>query len=212
MNKMSTNNSSAFPGSEDDQLLVRLLSGDDRAFSALYEKYVNELFAYGSAWQFSEETLEDAVQDVFCKLYFNRKLLKNVENIRLYLFRKLKNKLIDLFKTSREIYSISESGMEFIVRSTVEDEMIMNEDRLEIQHKVDSLLSKLTEHQREVVYLRFISEMSYEEIGLLLNITPQTAKNIVFRAMKSMREVDFVLLLLFLSNHSFHEYVSFHAV
>lgn len=209
MNKTVVNDPLAFP--EDNILIIRLLSGDDRAFSTLYEKYVNELFAYGSAWQLSEETLEDAVHDVFCKLYFNRKLLKNVENIRLYLFRMLKNKLIDIFKTSKEIYPISESGMEFTLKSTVEDELIMEEDRIEIQQKVDSLLSRLTEHQREVIYLRFILEMEYQEIGLYLNITPQTAKNIVFRAMKSMREVDFIVFLLLLSNYSFHEIKPFHS-
>jgi RNA polymerase sigma factor (sigma-70 family) len=185
--------------SEDDGLIIRLLSGDDHAFSTLYEKYVNELFAYGSAWQLREEILEDAIHDIFCKLYFNRKLFRNIGNIKLYLFKMLKNKIIDIFKTSKEIYSISESEMEFAVKSTVVDEMIMEEDKIEIQQKVDSLLSRLTEHQREVVYLRFILEMEYEEIGLLLNITPQTARNIVFRAMESMREVDFMLFLLFLS-------------
>lgn len=198
MNKTIADNLLNFPG--DDRLIARLLSGDDLAFSALYEKYVNELFAYGSAWQLSEETLEDAIHDIFCKLYFDRKLLRNVGNIRLYLIKMLKNKLIDIYKTSKEMYSISESGMEFAVKSTVVDEMILEEDRMEIQQKVDSLLSRLTERQREAVYLRFILEIEYEEIGLLLNITPQTARNIVFRAMESMREVDFILFLLFLSS------------
>lgn len=204
MKKWLINNNSSKSFLTDDELVRHFVSGDDEAFSHLYDKFVGEMFAYGSAWEFNDDVLEDAIQDVFLKLYQKRDLLNNVKNIKLYLFKALKNRSYNIHKPKAEMYSLSDlrshNELTFTIKSTVIDDLIDDENKKEIQQKVDSLLSKLTNRQREAIYLRFMQEMEYEEIALLLDMTPQSARKLVFRAMERMRETNLTIYLLFFSS------------
>ena len=65
------------------------------------------------------------------------------------------------------------------------------------------MLKTLNPHQKEIIYYRFEEGLSYEEIGLLMEMKAQSAQNIVQRAFKKLREAfspeDFFLFLLFLT-------------
>ena len=177
---------------EGNRLLESFLAGNDDAFSSIYKKYVDELFAYGTGLCFERETLKDAIQDIFCKLYFDKKGLRNVKQLKHYLFIMLRNRLIDIHRTSMNLnltdFHQSKYEMTFSIKSTILDDIIGEEERNNIQQRIDTLLNKLTDRQREAVYLRFIHEMKYEEIAVLLNMTLPAVRKLVARAMKSMRD------------------------
>jgi RNA polymerase sigma factor (sigma-70 family) len=182
--------------SDDRQLSESLLSGDEFACTLMYNKYVDSLYAYGMGMGFEEETVKDAIQDVFYKLYFNRKLLKGVENLKYYLFRMLKNRLLDIYKSEIEACRLEEYDLSFSVQATVLDELIGEEEKLVLQKKIERLLNSLTDRQREAVYLRFIQEMDYEEIARLLKMTPHATRKLISRAMQRLREQNFLLFSL----------------
>ena len=87
---------------EDPILLFSFLKGDNNAFSSIYNKYVDELFAYGMGLGFERETLKDAIQDTFFKFYTNKKQLEGVTHLKYYLFRMLKNLLKILTDRQKE--------------------------------------------------------------------------------------------------------------
>jgi RNA polymerase sigma factor (sigma-70 family) len=173
---------------EDKALLSSFLRGDNDAFVSIYNKYVDELFAYGIGLGFERETLKDAIQDTFVKFYVNKKQLKDIVHLRYYLFRMLKNRLLDIYKsTSKErIFEIIE--LPFLIEASVLDELVAREDRIALETEIGNLLKILTDRQREAVYLRFIQEMEYEEVASLLDMTPQAVRKLVARAIKRMRE------------------------
>ena len=80
--------------SEED-LIGRILKGDNDAFSQIYDRYANELLAYGVGLGFDRETLKDTIHDIFTKIYDNKSSLENIRNLKSYLFRSLKNRLIN---------------------------------------------------------------------------------------------------------------------
>lgn len=191
-----TENSFTTNINEDQALLRIFLAGDSNGFSAIYRKYVNELFAYGMGLGFDKEIVKDAIQDVFYKFYESKKHLKNVNNLKYYLFRMLKNHLLDIYRSKIYVSDIHTSELSFSIKTTVLDEMITEEERLALQTRIDHLLLTLTDRQREAIYLRFIQEMEYEEIGEFLNMTPQASRKLVSRAIKRMREEHIPLILL----------------
>ncbi len=180
---------------EDQTLLQIFLSGDNNGFSGIYKKYVNELFAYGMGLGFDKEIVKDAIQDVFYKFYESKKHLNNVNNLKYYLFRMLKNLLLDIYRSKIYVSDITTSDLSFSIKTTVLDDMITEEERFALQTRIDKLLETLTSRQREAIYLRFIQEMEYEEIGELLNMTPQACRKLVSRAIKRMREEKIPLIL-----------------
>jgi RNA polymerase sigma factor (sigma-70 family) len=195
---------------EEKKLLHLFLSGDEKAYTKIYNHYVDMLFAYGVGLGFEREMIKDAIQDVFYKLYFNRKSLRQIDNLKYYLFRMLKNRLLDITKTMMGTNDIDNYEQSFSIKVTILDELILHEDKLILQNKIEKLLACLTNRQREAIYLRFMQEMEYEEIADLLKMTPSATRKLIFRAMERMREQDLSVLILFLSI-AFHKNCIFYS-
>lgn len=91
----------------------------------------------------------------------------------------------------------------FLLEPTVEDEFINNEQYNNQQKKVKEILSILTPRQKEIIYYRFIQEMSMEEICILMDMNYQSAQNLIQRSLKKIRQnysdTGLFLLLLYLS-------------
>ncbi|MDD4659659.1 MAG: sigma-70 family RNA polymerase sigma factor [Massilibacteroides sp.] len=162
----------------------------------LYKTYVNELFSYGTALGVTRMVLQDAIQDVFLHFMENGYLLNEVNNVKFYLFRSLKNRLISLTRRSKSFENLDEEfDYEFSLKVTGVDLMIEEEERQRLIKRVDELLACLTNRQREAIYLRYIQELSYEEIGELLAMTPKASRKLVSRALIRIRENNFSLVL-----------------
>jgi len=158
----------------------------------LYNNYVRNLFNYGISLGFPDDTCMDAIHDVFCKLYhLNKEEISKIENVKHYLFRSLKNRLLDIYKKKKNIDTTADvSSLSFEIEVSVQDSMIEEEDRLLMKKKVESLMGSLTDRQKEAIYLRYIQEMDYDEIASLLQMTPKSARMLVYRAMDKMRDLS----------------------
>ncbi|NDV93966.1 sigma-70 family RNA polymerase sigma factor [Dysgonomonas sp. 521] len=186
----------------DISLIKRFIDGNDADSGILYQNYVNSLYGYGMSLGFSGETCMDAIHDVFCKLYHlkNEDIIK-IENVKHYLFQSLKNRLFDIYRKDKYKENIT-LDLPFKTDISVIDTMIEEEDRTIMIKKVESLMNCLTDRQKEAIYLRYIQEMNYNEIGLLLRMTPKSARMLVFRGIEKMRaftseEKNIFLILLF---------------
>ena len=166
----------------------------DFKIEKIYNQYIDDLLSYGIGLGFHRELI-----NIFYKLYFKRNELKGVNNTKYYLFQMLKNRLFDLSKNTIITDEIDTYKNLFTIKVTTLDQMIVKEDQIEIHNKVEKLLDMLTGRQREAIYLRFIQEMSYDEIASLLDMTPQATRNLVFRAIERIRQKEdlFIVLLLY---------------
>jgi len=172
----------------DESNLRDFLMGDELAFAHLYNKYVDILLSYGTGLGFRRELIQDAIQDVFIKLYNNRENLRGVKNIKFYLFRSLKNRILDVLKADVTTCCIENYESHFFINVNIVDKLIEDEQRIEVQDKVEKMLYILSNRQREIIYLRFMHSMEYEEISKLLNITIHASRKLVYRAIKRIRD------------------------
>lgn len=180
------------PGNEEDiRLLHSFFNGKDDAFSSIYNKYVDELFSYGLGLGFDREILKDAIQDTFVKFYMSKTQLKAVVHLKYYLFRMLKNRLLDIHKSTIKENPLETSELPFLLEPSVLDELIADEEKENLERRVDELLQLLTDRQKEAVYLRYIQELEYEEVANLLDMTAPAVRKLISRAIKRMRDENF---------------------
>lgn len=169
---------------------------------SLYNQYVNDLFTYGHYLGFKREVVEDAIHDVFVKIAMEEQSLNDVSNIRFYLFRSLKNRLLDIHKRQRPHTAIEEmdpsAEIPFNIDVNVEDLLIEQEEQMQIKTEIEQMLNALTERQREIIYLRYVQEYDYEQIAALLHISVHGCRKLVSKAMNSLRE-KFGTLITFLT-------------
>lgn len=180
------------------------------AFSFIYNFYVNDLLSYGISLGFDEETCRDAVHDLFCKILIDKKKLLNVNNLNSYLFRAVRNYLFNVQKKNAKIsHSFSENTPFSVEISTLES-LINREDTEKLKQTVENLLNELTPRQREVIYLRYMQEMDYEDIAMLMGINYNSARRLVHRGIKYLRSMNHEQenpLLLILVTLTYYHYL-----
>jgi RNA polymerase sigma factor (sigma-70 family) len=171
-----------------DRILIRLYKGDNQAFGMVYDAYAGQLLAYGESLGFDKETVKDALQDIFCNIYTHRERFREIKNLQAYLFRSLKNTLLNMAQQKGN-HSVDISLYEgvFHTNVTVLDELIDAEERLRVEQKLNRYLDCLTGRQREAIYLRYIQELDYENIAEIMNLTPHATRKLVSRAIIRMR-------------------------
>lgn len=180
-------------------LFTKFKEGDDDAYSFFYQYYINDLYAYGISLGGEKEIVKDAVQDIFLKIYFEKKDFVSIDHLKYFLLKSLKNRLYNIYqsKAVSTATEISEDVLGFSITTTVLDRIIDEEDRTIIKQQIDDLLSKLTSRQKEAIYLRFMQELEYEEIAEIMKMTSHAARKLISRSLKRLRD-DEQLLLVYL--------------
>lgn len=172
--------------------------------AVIYEEYQDILYSYALHLGFDEPTAMDAIHDVFYKLCIHHASLDKISNLKSYLFRSLRNRLIDIHRTNKEYHGLSsdqediDENIPFQFNVTIEDEMIKEEDAKEVQRKVEDVLNRLTDRQREIVYLRFIGEYSYEEIAEIMQISVESGRNLISKSLTKLRGSSLPIALFLL--------------
>lgn len=163
--------------------------GDNLSFSAIYNRLTDELYSYGISLGYSDETCKDAIQDIFYRLYLNRYRLQHVDNIIAYLFRSFRNRLTDLTKREQRQQTIESHRKEFSLEVTILDDLIELEVSDNLRKKVESMLSHLTDNQREAVYLRYMTGLHHRKIAEIMGIREESARKLLYRALEKMRKM-----------------------
>ena len=172
-----------------------------KEIASIYTCHVDALFTYGVNLGFEREVVEDAIHDIFIKLSLDKEILNNVINMKFYLYRSLKNRLIDIYKHQREHICSSKVDhlmeLPFNLSLNVENILIEEEEKTLIKKEIEQMLNILTDRQREVIYLRYVQEYDYNQIAELLQISVHGCRKLVSKAIINLRE-KFGILVSFL--------------
>ena len=156
-----------------DELLVcfrLMVEGRLSALSDLYDMLGRGLFGYVRALLGTVEDAEDVLQEVFAKLATHRKKLVRVENPKAYVFAMARNEAIKVMRLrSRGISTDPEHPLL---------QGILAPERVRVglsPAEAQDALERLPGLQREVVVLKIYEGFTYEEIGRLTGVSPNTA-------------------------------------
>lgn len=178
-------------------LWVQFWDENEMAFSQLYCLCFDDLLAYGRRVGGDNEMVEDLIQDLFLKLYQKKIILEDNTKLRSFLFRALKNLIYNQLLRNAKLQSLPDYDFAFDLDYTIDEQLSWMHD-LGLSDEVHHILKGLTEHQKEIIYLRFIHEMSFEEISEIMKINTQSARNLLFRSMEKIRKNLHQLLFHFL--------------
>lgn len=171
----------------DKNLWTSFVNGDGEALNLLYKQYVDVLYAFGLRFTDDAELVKDGIQDLFVDLFKYRKTLAPEVNVKSYLFTSLKRKIcLVLKKKAAEVNHSFE--IPFLLSGNIEDQIIDDENQSELLRKLNKQLELLPSRQKEALYLRFNSELEYEEIAAIMDISLETCRTLVYRAVKQLRE------------------------
>ena len=173
---------------EDFALWNQFLEGDEKAYLYIYKLYAQDMYSYGMLFTTNSELVKDSLHDVFIKIHRNRKKLSQVDNIRLYLLKAMKNYLFDVFDKKKELFHNDTIEPVFSPEYTIEDKIIRQEELHYQSRKIRQMLESLTPRQKEVLYYRYMKNLTYDEIGEIMQMNYQSILNLIQRSIKKLRE------------------------
>ena len=176
---------------DDVQLIRKILSGDDAAFSILVEKYQKSVHAL--AWRKIQDFhhAEEIMQDTFLRAYRKLPTLKNPDQFAGWLHVIANRLCIDWMRKQKSVMqSLEDTSVAEIEESSYThhiSEQRMTERTEHYHELVKRLLEKLPEKERAVVTLYYLDEMSTKEIGRFMGVSVNTITSRLHRARKRLQ-------------------------
>lgn len=172
----------------EDWLLINSLvtgNGSQRAFQLLFDRYRIPL--YNKAFQLlnCHFRAEEAVADVFFKVWSNRKALKTCLQLRAYLLRSVHNRCLDYLRKQRveDSYAPEQLPVQQLASSTPEQDMMSKELKGYLQEAVNQLPPR----GRAIFRLSREEGLTYSEIAEHLGISVKTVETHMCRSLRNLR-------------------------
>jgi len=164
----------------DQVLLLRCQIGDRDAFAELIERYQKPLRYFISRLLDDAQIAEDIFQETWLTVIRQIHTLRDADAFRTWLYRVARNKVYQQLRTKNRFSPLDENTA---IINENHDDVFCAEDAARI-HKC---LKKLMPEHREVLMLRFLEQMSYEQISRVINCSLGTVKSRIYYAKLALR-------------------------
>lgn len=192
MDKLRTNNEKL----SDSTLWNQLRSGDEEAFSLLFERYYSPLVNYGKTLMSESDIVKDCVQDVFVNIWSYRYKLNDAIAIRAYLLSCVRKRIARYHEREHIFSKVKDvDSLDFLFDFSIEEQLIADETTAIKVQQLNRLINHLPTRQKEALYLRYHQGLSVEQVAEVLNMNYQSTKNLLHRAILQLRK-DFPISVL----------------
>lgn len=158
----------------DSGLVPLVKKGNEEAFRILFDRHHVQLYCMAKKYVKSPVLAEDAVQDIFLKLWEKRFSLDSSKSVKGFLFTMLRNHLLNMIRgRQQEILSAYEVQPEKLPINNVIEDNLVYEEYLRIY---EAGLDELSVRKREVFKLKTMDGHTNSEIADMLNINIRTVK------------------------------------
>jgi RNA polymerase sigma-70 factor (ECF subfamily) len=182
----------------DQHLIERSCAGDMQAFEALVQRYERPLSAFVRSCLGSSEATSDVMQRIWLQLYRSLPTLQTQtyrSSLRAWLYQVTRNKCIDEIRR-RKRDAVSFSELEAFFDEEVSPILLLPDpdplpetcwEQREMLQEVIEGLSQLPPKWRNIMWLRYRMDLTFEEIGSRLDMPPSTAKTYYHRGCLRLR-------------------------
>jgi RNA polymerase sigma factor (sigma-70 family) len=180
----------------DGVLVGQAQAGDQRAFELLVSRYHCPLVSYIRGFLRADDQAYDVLQHVFFQLYVSLPILLTHVSLKSWLFQVARNRCLDELRRRRrraEIpFSIFERkvGEELSAVEAIPDPEPLPEEvaeRSDLRCSLQQAMSSLSPTFRSIVHLRCFRQLSFSEVGRMLNMPEATVKASFYRSLPRLR-------------------------
>ena len=172
-------------GDKERELIDKIVEGDEQAFSVLFFKYLPVLQAFATKFTKSDDAVEEIIQDAFLRVWLNRDKLAAVENVKAYLYKYVSNECLSYLRKKLKEDKITDAFTakhEHSHNNTIE-----TIDLNEVTKIIAAAVEKLPDQRRNIYQLSRRDGKTIPEIAEILHVSPNTVKNALVTALKSIR-------------------------
>lgn len=171
-----------------DEQIRRIQKGDDKAFEKLFFTYYKRLCGFAVGITNSPELAKDCVQEVFLKIWRNRKNWTINHSLSVYLFRAVRNQALNRVekRDTQESYTRQYYEEDFHKEGKRQQ---LSDSKHKLVEKIWTVADQLPQRRKMVFELHRKRGLSYKEIAKVMDITRKTVENHMGRALQDIREL-----------------------
>jgi RNA polymerase sigma-70 factor (ECF subfamily) len=178
---------------EDQVLIKKTLKGEKKAFEELMRKYEKKIFSFVIRMVRSEEVAIDLTQDFFIKIFTVLGKYNFEYKFSTWAYRICYNLVIDhIRKNQAQVNSLDDESVS--AKDMLSSENVIREDgfknlsREETSIYIWKIVENIAPKFRELILLRYIQELKYEEIAEITSLPVGTIKNRIFKAKEILKQ------------------------
>lgn len=166
-------------------LLRRIAEGNEQAFRVLFDTYNKQLFTFAEGMLKSAADAEEVVQETFTKVWLDRRDFGHVEKAGQYLYRMVRNRVIDLMrKTARDKSLVQQVWANMALSDLGLEQELKKNEMVEL---IEQALSQLSEQKQRVYRLSREQGYTQEQIANLTNLSKSRVNNILTETLKHIK-------------------------
>ncbi len=167
-----------------------MVGGDRNTFLALYKSHYQALFCYGITLTANRDLTKDCLQELFLEIWHKQSSLnKEIKNMRSYLFTWLRRKIFHELALLAGKTFTDEMIESFATKELCYEELLIAfQQSEEKKEQLRDALKKLTKKQLEIIRMKFFENLSYAEIAAKTSLAPRTVYNLIYEAIRHLRE------------------------
>lgn len=171
---------------DEEEIILYVLNGEVDKFSAIVEKYQHRIFSYFIRMGMNYSDAQELTQETFFKTYIKLDQHNRSKKFSSWLFSIAVNQMRDFQRKQKWRLRIP-----FIVNENLSDYRTPENELIYEYHKntIFDLLNVLPKKKKQVLMLRYLGELSYQEIAEILNVSPTKVRNELFSAKKKLRSI-----------------------
>lgn len=172
----------------DDILAERMSKGDDQAFTQLYERYFQKIYAFVIRRVNHQLVAEDIVSEIFLKAFVKRQSFVLRPSFSAWLYRIATNTITDYYRLKHPEVSLNNEEAP-IDPADNRQTIIEFTDQKILAEALEIILEKLSKRERLAVTMKYYAEASYEEIAGVLQCSSNNAGVILHRALSKCEKL-----------------------
>ena len=161
------------------EIFQKAIQGEVNALNGLYEKYYRLVYSIAFSILKNKEDSEDVAQNVFAKIFQINTDKLPTANEASWLYSLTKNETLNYLRTKKENVNLDE-----IYYLTEEDKDL---NKIIAHDSYNRIIAKLNKQEREIISLKILSNMSFKEIALLLNVPIGTVQWKYYTSLYTLR-------------------------
>lgn len=176
----------------DKIIFSRLENKDKEAFIRAYDSYVDKVYRFVYFKIGSEDEAKDITSIVFLKTWehINKNSLKEEKTLKSLIYKIARNAVIDFYRDDRRNkFSANENFSELENTVDIKNDLTAESFRSSDVENLKKKMAELKDEYKEIIILRFIEELSFSEIGKILDKSSGNARVLAYRALKALKEL-----------------------